>query len=90
MTIETWSHDYRDMLTLCLYFLELHDVPGESLVPGDVMVIPPTGMSMPCDAVLLTGTAIVNEASLTGGYRGCGHWWVGTGGVVTGGWVQEV
>ena len=45
---------------------ELHDVPGESLVPGDVMVIPPTGMSMPCDAVLLTGTAIVNEASLTG------------------------
>ncbi|KAL5492024.1 hypothetical protein EMCRGX_G017412 [Ephydatia muelleri] len=45
---------------------ELHGVSGESLVPGDVMVIPPSGMSMPCDAVLLTGTAIVNEASLTG------------------------
>ena len=45
---------------------ELHGVSGDSLVPGDVMVIPPSGMSMPCDAVLLTGTAIVNEASLTG------------------------
>ena len=45
---------------------ELAGVSGEDLVPGDVIVIPPTGMVMPCDAVLITGTAIVNEASLTG------------------------
>ena len=45
---------------------ELEGVPSEDLVPGDVLVIPPRGMSMPCDAALLSGHAIVNEAMLTG------------------------
>ena len=35
------------------------------LVPGDVVVVP-EGMSLPCDMILLTGSAIVNEAMLTG------------------------
>ena len=42
------------------------DVPSEDLVPGDVLVIPKNGMSMPCDAALLMGNCIVNEAMLTG------------------------
>lgn len=45
---------------------EIREVRSESLVPGDVLVVPPTGMMMPCDAALLTGSAIVNEAMLTG------------------------
>ena len=45
---------------------ELDGVASEDLVPGDVLVIPPRGMSMPCDAALLSGHAIVNEAMLTG------------------------
>ncbi|XP_041976131.1 polyamine-transporting ATPase 13A3-like [Aricia agestis] len=36
------------------------------LVPGDVLVLPPDGCLMPCDAVLLTGSCIVNESMLTG------------------------
>lgn len=36
------------------------------LVPGDVLEIPSTGCVMLCDAVLLTGNCIVNEAMLTG------------------------
>uniref|UniRef100_A0A8C9K3Q1 ATPase 13A3 n=1 Tax=Panthera tigris altaica TaxID=74533 RepID=A0A8C9K3Q1_PANTA len=36
------------------------------LVPGDVMVIPLNGTVMPCDAVLINGTCIVNESMLTG------------------------
>ncbi|XP_023338513.1 probable cation-transporting ATPase 13A3 isoform X5 [Eurytemora carolleeae] len=36
------------------------------LVPGDLIVLPKTGCTMSCDVVLLTGTAIVNEAMLTG------------------------
>ena len=39
---------------------------SEDLVPGDVLVIPRNGMSMPCDAALLSGNCIVNEAMLTG------------------------
>jgi cation-transporting ATPase 13A2 len=35
------------------------------LVPGDVFVIP-EGHKMPCDAVLLNGESIMNEAMLTG------------------------
>ena len=37
------------------------------LVPGDVIAIPTNGMIMPCDAVLVQGTCIVNESMLTGG-----------------------
>ena len=44
------------------------DLSSEDLVPGDVLVIPKNGMSMPCDAALLTGNCIVNEAMLTGKY----------------------
>uniref|UniRef100_A0A3Q4GEA2 ATPase 13A3 n=1 Tax=Neolamprologus brichardi TaxID=32507 RepID=A0A3Q4GEA2_NEOBR len=36
------------------------------LVPGDVIAIPANGMIMPCDAVLVRGTCIVNESMLTG------------------------
>ena len=32
---------------------------------GDVVVVPDTG-ELPCDAVMLQGTAIVDESSLTG------------------------
>ena len=51
-------------MTFCT---EVGGVSSESVAPGDVIVIPPTGLSMPCDAALLTGHAIVNEAMLTGG-----------------------
>ncbi|XP_071515711.1 polyamine-transporting ATPase 13A3-like isoform X2 [Panulirus ornatus] len=36
------------------------------LVPGDIVVLPSTGCTMPCDAVLISGNAIVNESMLTG------------------------
>ncbi|XP_055714492.1 polyamine-transporting ATPase 13A3 isoform X2 [Phlebotomus papatasi] len=36
------------------------------LVPGDVLEVPPTGCHMQCDAVLLSGNAILDESSLTG------------------------
>ncbi|XP_045764970.1 polyamine-transporting ATPase 13A3-like [Maniola jurtina] len=45
---------------------EEYVVNASRLVPGDVMVLPPDGCVMPCDAMLLTGTCIVNESMLTG------------------------
>ncbi|XP_044001966.1 polyamine-transporting ATPase 13A3 isoform X2 [Aphidius gifuensis] len=41
-------------------------ITTERLVPGDILVIPPHGCLMPCDAVLLTGNCILNESMLTG------------------------
>jgi cation-transporting P-type ATPase 13A2 len=41
-------------------------IPTTQLVPGDVLVIPTHGCILPCDAVLLRGTCIVNESMLTG------------------------
>lgn len=35
------------------------------LVPGDVFVVPEK-VPLPCDAILVAGDAIVNEAMLTG------------------------
>ena len=49
-----------------LVAVETKQVSAASLVPGDVLVLPPGGCSMMCDAVLLTGNAIVDEGMLTG------------------------
>lgn len=38
---------------------------SRQLLPGDVIELP-TGKVLPCDLILLTGSAIVNEAMLTG------------------------
>ena len=42
------------------------EVRSERLVPGDVLVLPERGCDMACDAVLVTGSCIVNESMLTG------------------------
>jgi len=43
-----------------------YTVSSSDLVPGDVLVVPPQGCVLSCDAVLVTGSAIVNESMLTG------------------------
>ena len=43
-----------------------HEVPSETLVPGDIILIPKHGAKVVCDSVLLSGNCIVNESSLTG------------------------
>ncbi|XP_077394633.1 polyamine-transporting ATPase 13A3-like [Festucalex cinctus] len=45
---------------------DVEQVMSTELVPGDVITIPANGMIMPCDAVLIRGTCIVNESMLTG------------------------
>lgn len=50
-----------------LVLADIDEVLSTDLVPGDVMVIPSNGTIMPCDAVLVSGTCIVNESMLTGG-----------------------
>lgn len=45
---------------------EVEVIAADSLVPGDIIVIPIDGGIMGCDAVLLSGTCIVNESMLTG------------------------
>lgn len=70
---------YRSFVCLFLFqvteyafqtFLSLHpeieEIFSTDLVPGDIMVIPLNGTVMPCDAVLINGTCIVNESMLTG------------------------
>ncbi|KAJ6655487.1 hypothetical protein lerEdw1_005065, partial [Lerista edwardsae] len=44
----------------------VEEILSTDLVPGDVLVVPLNGMIMPCDAVLVSGTCIVNESMLTG------------------------
>lgn len=44
-------------------------VSTDLLVPGDIMEIPSHGCVMHCDAILLTGNCILNEAMLTGIFR---------------------
>ena len=69
LTVIREGRGTRSTLSLSLNhtsYLELVGVASVSLVPGDVIVIPPSGLTVPCDAALITGYAIVNEAMLTG------------------------
>ncbi|XP_063772495.1 polyamine-transporting ATPase 13A3 isoform X2 [Pseudophryne corroboree] len=53
-------------VTVCRANKEVEEILSTDLVPGDIMLIPPNGTIMPCDAVLISGTCIVNESMLTG------------------------
>ncbi|XP_053539032.1 polyamine-transporting ATPase 13A3 isoform X1 [Ictalurus punctatus] len=53
-------------VSVCRTNNEIEEALSTDLVPGDVMVIPSNGTIMPCDAVLISGTCIVNESMLTG------------------------
>uniref|UniRef100_A0A673TCD6 ATPase 13A3 n=1 Tax=Suricata suricatta TaxID=37032 RepID=A0A673TCD6_SURSU len=53
-------------VSVCRVNGEIEEIFSTDLVPGDVMVIPLNGTVMPCDAVLINGTCIVNESMLTG------------------------
>lgn len=45
--------------------LKKQNISSAELVPGDLLEIP-ENVIMPCDAILLNGTCIMNEAMLTG------------------------
>lgn len=55
-----------DLSILLCCLAEIEEILSTDLVPGDLMVIPSNGTIMPCDAVLVSGTCIVNESMLTG------------------------
>ncbi|XP_018532714.1 polyamine-transporting ATPase 13A3 isoform X3 [Lates calcarifer] len=53
-------------VSVCRGNKDIEEAMSTELVPGDVVIIPVNGMIMPCDAVLIHGTCIVNESMLTG------------------------
>ncbi|XP_029904873.1 probable cation-transporting ATPase 13A3 isoform X2 [Myripristis murdjan] len=53
-------------VSVCRANNDIEEIMSTDLVPGDVVVIPGNGTIMPCDAVLVSGTCIVNESMLTG------------------------
>lgn len=65
--LNLWSRVYcQDVARVVRRGEDISLVPTEQLVPGDLLALPPHGCTMHCDAVLLTGTCIVNESMLTG------------------------
>lgn len=60
------ERDSGMFFTVLLPLLDIEEAMSTELVPGDVIVVPANGMIMPCDAVLIHGTCIVNESMLTG------------------------
>ncbi|KAJ8403208.1 hypothetical protein AAFF_G00354250 [Aldrovandia affinis] len=53
-------------VSVCRANNEMEEAMSTDLVPGDILIIPTNGTIMPCDAVLISGTCIVNESMLTG------------------------
>jgi len=46
--------------------VEEYQIPTCQLVPGDIIIVERDTEFFPCDAVVVSGTALVNESSLTG------------------------
>ena len=59
--LDTWYMWHTELVDL-----DTCDVSTSTLVPGDIIVLPPTGCLMSCDAVLISGNAVVDEGMLTG------------------------
>lgn len=55
-----------DTVTVCRGSDIYEEIESAKLVPGDIIVVPPYGGVMHCDAVLISGNVIVNESMLTG------------------------
>ncbi|RWS13255.1 cation-transporting ATPase 13A3-like protein [Dinothrombium tinctorium] len=55
-----------DSVSVCRGGDVYEEIESTKLVPGDVILLPQCGNIMQCDAVLITGNAIVNESMLTG------------------------
>ena len=47
-------------------YMDTIEMNSTELVPGDMFQIPEDGLAMPCDAILISGTTIINESMLTG------------------------
>lgn len=61
-----WLHTFAHFVSTTYFLADIEEILSTDLVPGDVIVIPSNGTIMPCDAVLVSGTCIVNESMLTG------------------------
>ena len=42
------------------------EIDSSELVPGDIYELPEDGLALPCDTIILGGSAIINESMLTG------------------------
>jgi len=42
------------------------EIDSSELVPGDVYELPDDGLALPCDTIIISGSAIINESMLTG------------------------
>ena len=70
---ETQSHIYY-VNNLVSYSCEVNvrrkmnkvSMNSDSLVPGDILILPENDFILPCDVLLMTGTCIVNESFLSG------------------------
>ncbi|XP_078523236.1 putative cation-transporting ATPase 13A4 [Lissotriton helveticus] len=54
------------MVTVSLKTGEYKEVESHNLVPGDVIILTGNKLYLPCDAVLINGSCIVDEGMLTG------------------------
>ncbi|XP_078523062.1 putative cation-transporting ATPase 13A4 [Lissotriton helveticus] len=54
------------IVTVCQKDGDCKEVESRHLVPGDVILLPGNKLYLPCDAILINGSCIVNEGTLTG------------------------
>ncbi|XP_078521831.1 putative cation-transporting ATPase 13A4 [Lissotriton helveticus] len=54
------------MVTVCLKNGEYKEVESRNLIPGDVIALTGNKLYLPCDAILIKGSCVVDEGMLTG------------------------
>ncbi|XP_069473526.1 probable cation-transporting ATPase 13A4 isoform X2 [Ambystoma mexicanum] len=61
--VETYNNI---LVTVCQKDGGCKEIESRHLVPGDVFILPEKKLHLPCDAILLNGSCIVDEGMLTG------------------------
>lgn len=58
----------KNLTQLCLLILSagVQELESRFLVPGDLLILRGNKVQMPCDAILIDGSCVVDEGMLTG------------------------
>lgn len=64
--MEFWGGNHLTQLCIFTFSAGVQELESRFLVPGDLLILTGNKVQMPCDAILIDGSCVVDEGMLTG------------------------